>query len=869
MNILSIKAFRGRNVHCLKPVISLVVELSPSEEKPTSDVPGFNEKLLAALPGLEKHACSFGHEGGFVERLREGTYLPHVAEHVILEMQYALGYDVSYGKTRECGERRYQIVCRYDNEPVGVACAGAALREFERLWAGGDADFDSELRALRQLAGQTDLGPSTRAIVREAARRGIPVTRLGIGSLIQLGYGKYARRVRSSLTDSPSCVAVDEACDKQRTKEILGALGIPVPDGAVAYFAQDALDAAAAIGYPVVVKPLDGNHGSGVFTGLKSAAQVAEAFGKAKEFSRAVLVEKHVEGRDYRVLVVGGKVSAVAERRPPEVHGDGVHTIRMLIEIENANPMRGEGHAMPLTRISLDETAIKMLSEGGLSPSSVPAEGTKVVLRKNANLSTGGTARAISDIHPANAAYAVRAAEALGLDVAGIDICSKDLSVPLDENGGAILEVNAGPGLRMHLAPSEGPPADVARDIVDLLFPEGQPFSVPIVSVTGTNGKTTTTRLIARALRLSGLTVGSATTSGIFLNETCVAPGDNTGAVSAGLVLSHPEVEAAVLETARGGIVRRGLGYDLADVGVVTNLSDDHLGQDDLNTIEDIAHAKALVVEAVKPDGCVVLNADDPMAGYFAERARGAILYFSRDAQNPVIAEHLAKGGRAVCLKDGGIAALGGGGARRIAEIREIPIAYGGDAVCNIENAMAAVAALVALNVPDATIREALTGFRPDARDNPGRFNIYELPDCKVMLDYGHNVAGYEQAIRFLERQSAGRLVGVIGVPGDRRDEAIGKVGALCARHFDKLIIKEDHDLRGRKPGEVASLLRSAAQHANAGEVEVVLSEREALQKAVSEAKRGDFIAVFYEKYEPLKALLTECAKEMRPGGED
>jgi cyanophycin synthetase len=489
------------------------------------------------------------------------------------------------------------------------------------------------------------------------------------------------------------------------------------------------------------------------------------------------------------------------------------------------------------------------------------------VLRRNANLSTGGTARATQDIHPKNAEFAVQAAKAAGLDVAGIDLCTKDIAVPLNENGGAILEVNAGPGLRMHLSPSEGPSVDVTKDIVGHLFPEGKPFTVPIVSVTGTNGKTTTVRLIARALKLKGLSVGMTTTSGIYIDETCIAPGDNTGALSAGAVLTHPQVEAAVLETARGGIVRRGLGYDLADVAVVTNVSDDHLGQDGLETLEDIASVKALVVEAVKPGGWAVLNADDPMVQYFIDRARCGIIFFAKDEKNPRVTEHIAQGGRAVCLKGNKITAYEGGAARPIVATGAIPIAYGGKAACNIENAMAAAAALIALNVPDARIRDALTGFRPDEKDNPGRFNIFTVNDYKVMLDYGHNVAGYEQVIRFLEGQDAERLVGVIGVPGDRRDEAIGKVGALCARHFDKLIVKEDKDLRGRAPGEVANILKSAAQRAEAGDVEVVLSEPEALRAAMAQAQKGDFITVFYEKYEPLRKLIMECSGELSPGG--
>ena len=772
---------------------------------------------LRRCQASESTPVRWGREGGFAERLHEGTYLPHVAEHVILEMQYALGYDVTFGKTRRRDDLCYQIVFRYENEPVAFGCARAVVSQLRALWAGERPNFAGELEALRRLAARTDPGPSTASILREAARRGIPATRLGDGSMIQLGYGKYARRIQASLTDSPSCIAVDAVSDKQLTKETLSALGIPVPDGAVAHAAQEAVHLAEEIGYPVAVKPLDGNHGSGVSVCLRSAAQVTEAFARAAQHSASVLVERSIEGRDYRVLVVGGRVSAVAERIPAQVVGDGLHTIRALVEMENKNPLRGEGHAKPLTRIALDETAVRHLHEGGLSPSSVPDAGTRILLRRNANLSTGGTAMAVTSIHPTNAEFAVRAARALGLDVAGIDICSKDIAVPLNENGGAILEVNAAPGLRMHITPTEGKPVNVAKDILDMLFQEDGSHSPPIVSVTGTNGKTTTVRLIAHALRILGLSVGMTTTGGIFVNEALIAPGDNTGALSARALLTHPDVEAAVLETARGGIVRRGLGYDLADVAVVTNISDDHLGQDGLDTVEDIAHVKALVVEAVKPDGWVVLNADDSEVGYFAERAACGILYFAVNADNPRVRAHLSKSGCAVCLNGDKITVFEGRSARLITDVREIPIAYGGAAACNIENAMAATAALTALNVSGSVIRAALTTFQPDDRDNPGRFNVFQVKGCKVMLDYGHNVAGYEQVIHFLEGQRAKRLVGVIGVPGDRRDDAIGRVGALCGSHFDRIIVKEDIDLRGRAPGEVANILSPPPSAAGRG----------------------------------------------------
>jgi len=572
--------------------------------------------------------------------------------------------------------------------------------------------------------------------------------------------------------------------------------------GEIAYSVGSALRYAGEIGYPVVIKPYDSNHGNGVTLNIQGREGVPEAFKLAVSFSSAAVVEKHITGQDYRVLVVGDKVSAVARRLPPRVTGDGQSAIRQLVDKENENPLRGEDHTKPLTKIELDDIAIAVLAESELTPDSILESGTSVYLRKNANLSTGGTAASCPDsIHPENAKLAVRAAKALGLDIAGVDICSPDLSLPLFDNGGAVLEVNAGPGLRMHLMPSEGPPATVAKDIMDMLYPPGMPYTVPICSVTGTNGKTTVTRLIAHTIALSGIKVGMTTTSGVYLGEECLLPGDNTGAVSASIVLSHPDTEAAVLETARGGIMRRGLGYDLADVGVITNISEDHLGQDGIETLEDLAHVKSLVVEAVKPWGSAVLNADDKMTPYFLKRVRCNVLMFSRNQDSVLLKEHLKQGGNAVWAHQGGLYTQYLGKTTILCRVEDIPITLKGTASCNVENALAAAAALLGLGIPESQIRQGLSSFRPDGEDNPGRFNIFEIGHVKVMLDYGHNIAGYSYVIDFLKKQNAKRLVGVIGVPGDRQDESVKKVGALCGQHFQKLIIKEDADLRGRKPG--------------------------------------------------------------------
>lgn len=861
MEIKDIRIFRGRNVYCMRPVIKLTVELKEEQHAPTSGAEGFNDKLLAMFPGLKTHRCGIGEEGGFVKRLCEGTYPCHVAEHAILELQNMLGYNVGFGVTRQEGDEPcYYIVYRYVNEQVAVACGKAVVNLFNALFEGKTPNLQPVLKELALLASRTDLGPSTKALYDEAQKRGIPVTRLGNDSLLQFGYGKFVRRMEAALTDKPSCIAVNIAGDKHLTKELLRRHGVPVPAGEIAYSIGSALRYAGEIGYPVVIKPYDSNHGNGVTLNIQGREGVPEAFKLAVSFSSAAVVEKHITGQDYRVLVVGDKVSAVARRLPPRVTGDGQSTISQLVDRENENPLRGEDHTKPLTKIELDDVALAVLKEAGLNPDSVPESGAAVYLRKNANLSTGGTAASCQDqIHPENAKLAVRAAKALGLDIAGVDICSPDLSMPLHENGGAVLEVNAGPGLRMHLMPSEGTPAPVARDIMDMLYPPGMPYTVPICAVTGTNGKTTVTRLIAHTIALSGIKVGMTTTSGVYLGEECLLPGDNTGAVSASIVLSHPDTEAAVLETARGGIVRRGLGYDLADVGVITNISEDHLGQDGIETLEDLAHVKSLVVEAVKPWGSAVLNADDKMTPYFLRRVRCNVLMFSRDQDSVLLKEHLKQGGNAVWAHQSGLYAQYLGKTTILCRVEDIPITLKGTAACNVENALAAAAALLGLGIPESQIRQGLTSFRPDGEDNPGRFNIFEIGSVKVMLDYGHNIAGYSQVIDFLKKQNAKRLVGVIGVPGDRQDESVKKVGALCGQHFQKLIIKEDADLRGRVPGEIAAILQEAAKKSKNPqlELEVCLKEEDALGKAISQAQPGDFIAVFYEKFEPLKAVIT------------
>ncbi|MDA8235799.1 MAG: cyanophycin synthetase [Clostridia bacterium] len=868
MHILEMKAFEGRNIYCHRPVIRMKLDLADYSGITTKELGNFSQDLLAVLPQLQEHYCSRGYCGGFVERLQEGTLLGHVVEHVALELQALAGHDVIYGKTIKVGsEEVYYIITEYQAKEGAMMANRLAVELVKGVLQCQWVDIRGMVQEITRITTKTELGPSTAAIARAAKERGIPVMRLGDGSMLQLGYGKNLQKVGATITGQTRCLAVDIACDKILTKEILGEMGIPVPPGGLAGTEEEAAALAEQIGYPVVVKPFNGNQGKGVSLNLTNSVEVRKAYQLAAELSNKIIIEKYIPGRHYRVLVVGDRVVAVSERIPAMVVGDGLHTINQLIELVNEDPLRGEGHEKPLTKIKIDPVVIINLARKGLSLDDIPPAGVQIFLRENANLSTGGTAIDVTDlIHPTNVQLALRAVKLIGLDVAGVDLVTQDIRRPITGANGAIIEVNAAPGIRMHHYPSGGQSRDAGKAIVDFLFPEGVEARIPIVAVTGTNGKTTVTRMLNHILTQQGKVVGMTTTDGIYINNLKIVQGDCSGPQSAKAVLRDSTVEVAVLETARGGILRSGLGYDSSDVGIITNISDDHLGQDGIETLDELAMVKALAGEAVHRQGTVVLNADDPTVVDLTKRFKSKIIYFSRESENIAIRRHLGAGGQAVMVRNGIMIMARGNRVQRIIAVKNIPAALGGIAGHNLENAMAAAAGALALGLSVNQVREGLASFTSN-QCNPGRLNLLEIAGVKIILDYGHNLAGYRAVITMLHKVKKGRLTGVIGVPGDRTNESIIKIGQLAGKGFSRLYVKEDRDLRGRAPGEAGALLCGGALEGGITpeRVTYIPDEGQAIKEALINAEPGDTVAVFYENLE----AAIQAIKEFQVMAED
>ena len=884
MHIVSTNVYEGPNQYALFPVIRHTVQLGALEDRPTATLDGFADGLLAALPGLAQHGCSYRAPGGFVRRMTEdkGTWMGHVWEHVALEIQGLAGNEVTFGKTR--GTRRargeYDMIYQFRHAEVGLAAGDVGLRLILSLLppdlhaavegAGVALDWDAERDAFIRLAQRHAFGPSTQSLVDAAEKRGIPWLRLNGQSLVQLGHGRHQRRVQATVTSETRHIAVEIASDKEETRGILAALGLPVPRQELVYSADGAVEAAETIGYPVVTKPLNANHGRGISIRLTDEAQVRAGFDTARQFgtSRAVLVESFVTGFDHRMLVVNGALVAVAKRVPGHVVGDGASTIEALVAVVNSDPRRGVGHEKVLTQITFDDQAERLMNVAGHTRETVLPAGEVFFLRSTANLSTGGTAIDLTDVvHPDNREMAVRAVRAVGLDVGGVDFLSDDVTRSYKDAGGAIVEVNAAPGFRMHVAPSEGTPRDVAGPVMDMLFPPGAPARIPIVAVTGTNGKTTTTRMVAHVLQMAGHVPGMTSTDGVFIDGRLSVRGDMTGPAGARMVLRDPFVDTAVLEVARGGLVRAGLGFTRCDVAACLNVTSDHLGLGRIDTLDQLAEIKRVPIEVAR--SAVVLNADDPRVLAMAEHSRAKkIVYVTMDADHPLVREHVREGGRAVVLERGMggemITLFDAGRHLPLLWTHLIPATLEGKATHNVQNAMFAAAIChslgdgpVALTLDQ--IRHGLRTFTTSFYEAPGRLNVYDEHPFKVILDYAHNPAAVEAMGRLVDRldvKGTRRLV--LSAPGDRRDEDVIAVAQAAAPHFDAVICKQDDRRRGRSAGEVPTLLRDTlvAAGLTPDAVEVVPDEQQAVERGLEASRPGDLLVVFGDQ-------ITRCWKQI------
>ncbi len=856
MKILKIQTLRGPNYWSIRrhKVILMRLDLEDLAETPSNQIPGFYESLSQLLPSLIEHFCSPGCRGGFLSRVREGTMMGHIIEHVALELQELAGMEVGFGRTRETAEPGvYQVAIEYQYERAGRYAARAAVRICQTLIEAGNyprQELEQDLKDLREIALDCALGPSTETLVKEAESRHIPWMELGARSMIQLGFGVHQKRVQATLSNYTSILGVELASDKEGTKQMLRSAGVPVPRGTVINYLDELEDAIQDVGgYPIVVKPLNGNHGRGITINITTAKQAEAAYDAAKEVSKSIIVERYYQGRDHRVLVVNGKVVAVAERIPAHVVGNNRSTIQQLIDETNRDPRRGTGHDNVLTKIEVDRTSWQLLEQKGYDLDTVLPAGEICYLRATANLSTGGIAvDRTDDIHPENLWLAQRVVKIIGLDIAGIDIVTEDISKPLREVDGVIVEVNAAPGFRMHVSPSEGIPRNVAEPVIDMLFPPGTPSRVPIVAITGTNGKTTTTRLIAHIFKQTQQIVGYTTTDGTYIGDYLVEPGDNTGPQSAQLILQDPTVEVAVLESARGGILRSGLAFGACDVGVVLNVAADHLGLGDINSIDEMARVKSVVAEAALPNGYAVLNADDPLVSAMASRVSAQIAYFSMNAENELIRDHTQRGGLAAVFENGYLSILKGDWTLRIEQAVNVPLTLGGRAPFMIANALAASLAAFAQGVRIEDIRAALISFQASTKQTPGRMNLFNLGKFHVLIDYAHNPHSYEALGGFVRNWTSGEKIGVIGGPGDRRDDDLLLLGKLSANLFDRIIIKEDDDTRGRDRGNAAYWIQQGITEIKPdSRCDTILDETTAIQTALNTATPGSLVVFLPE----------------------
>lgn len=849
MKILDIKVMKGPNYWSIRrhKLIQMRLDLEEMEQRPSNTIEGFPERLEALFPSMFSHRCSIGAPGGFFQRVKEGTWMGHVIEHIALEIQTLAGMECGFGRTRETSKPGvYNVVFSYMEEKAGQYAARASVRIAQALIDGTSYDLAEDIQKLREIREDERLGPSTGCIVDEAAARGIPYIRLNRHSLVQLGYGINQRRIRATIASTTGSIAVDIACDKEETKNLLGAAEIPVPKGRIVYTEEGLKDAIDSVGYPIVTKPVDGNHGKGATTNIRDWEGAVVGLQAAKKYSRGVIVEKFITGKDHRVLVVNYRFVAAAIRKPAAVVGDGKHTIQELINITNQDPRRGYGHEKVLTQISVDDFLLEMLSREGLTLDTIPENGREVVLKPTANLSTGGTAIDVTDmVHPDNIFMCERIARIIGLDICGIDIMADDLSTPVKENGGAILEVNAAPGFRMHIEPTEGLPRNVAEPVIDMLYPPGSSARIPIIAVTGTNGKTTTTRLMAHIVKNMGHKVGYTTTDGVYIQNQLMMRGDCTGPVSTEFVLKDPTVDFAVLECARGGILRAGLGFHNCDIAIVTNIAEDHLGLQDIDTLDQLARVKGVVPESVFPSGYSILNADNPYTLAMAKEVKCKVAYFSLDENNPVIVKHIKEGGLAAVYENGFVTICKGTWKIRVDKASNIPLTYGGRATFNISNILPCLLAGFIRNFKIEDMRMALETFIPSPAQTPGRMNMFHFKNFTVMVDYAHNTHGFMAISDFLSKVDASPKVGVIAGVGDRRDDDIRNLGRVAAGMFDEIVIRQDKNLRGRSEEEIIDLMTEGIHSVSKDrKVTVIRREREAIDYVMGNAQPGSFITI-------------------------
>lgn len=849
MKILEIKAMNGPNYWSANrhKLIVMLLDLEEMEQRPTDKIPGFLERLKALMPTLFDHRCSEGVAGGFFMRVEEGTWMGHVIEHIALELQTLAGMDTGFGRTRETKDPGvYHVVFSYQEAAAGTYTAKAAVKIAQALVDGLPYDLEADIQELREIRENERLGPSTGSIVEEAIRRKIPHIRLNKHSLVQLGYGVNQCRVQATIASTTSSIAVEIACDKEETKNLLEASEIPVPRGRIIYDEEDLQNCINKIGYPIVTKPVNGNHGKGATTNIRNWEDAVVGLKAAKVYGRAVICEKFITGRDYRVLVINYKFVAAALRTPAAVIGDGLHTIQELIDIVNSDPRRGYGHEKVLTAIKVDHFTMGMLDKKGYTLNTIPEPKEEVWLKPTANLSTGGTATDVTDfVHPTNIFMAERIARIIGLNICGIDIMADNLSVPLSESGGSVLEVNAAPGFRMHLDPTEGLARNVAEPVIDMLYPPGSTARIPIIAISGTNGKTTTTRLIAHIVKQQGYKVGYTTTDGVYIQNQLMMQGDCTGPVSAEFVLRDPTVNYAVLECARGGILRAGLGFHNCDVAVVTNVAEDHMGLGGIDTLEKLARVKAVAAHTVFPKGYSILNADDDLVYAMHEDLECHVAYFSLNEHNPRIKKHCAKGGIAAIYESGYVTILKGSWKIRVEKVTNIPLTFSGMAEFNIANVLAATLATYVQDFKTEDIRQALQTFVPSPALTPGRMNMFHFHNFSVMLDYAHNTHGFLALGKYLKSVEASVKVGIIAGVGDRRDEDIISLGEAAGSIFDEIIIRQDKHLRGRTDQEIINFLTKGIHNIDPNKkITVIQKETEAIDYALQNAVKDSFIVI-------------------------